>query len=208
MLKFCPIALALVFATTPQLLRSSLGMLYARQPISFYIEDGKGVPGYRDSDRELAKFALDAWSRESGGSLKFTEAKNHDGAVIRVRWISPTEGLYGETQRIEIGGKPGAIVNVMPQVSSQGEPLASRAVQDVLLRDTIVYLTCVHELGHAVGLAHTSRFDDIMYYFGYGGDILEYFMRYRSKLQSRADIAKHSGLSEGDVGTLRSFYGK
>src|SRR6478672_3493477 len=107
MLKSFPIALALVFATTPQLLRSSLGMLDARQPISFYIEDGKGVPGYRASDRELAKFALDAWSRESGGSLKFTEAKNRDGAVIRVRWISPTEGLYGETQRIEIGGKPG-----------------------------------------------------------------------------------------------------
>ena len=206
MIKALSLGLALVILTAPQLLRSNLGILDAREPISFYIEDGRGVPGYRDTDRELAKMAFDAWSRESGGNLKFTESNKRDDALIRVRWISSTEGLYGETQRIELNGKPGAIVNVMPQVSSQGEPLASRAVQDVLLRDSIVYLTCVHELGHAVGLGHTQKFDDIMYYFGYGGDILQYFMRYRNQLQSRTDIAKHSGLSAGDIGTLRDLY--
>jgi len=150
--------------------------------------------------------AFAAWSRESGGKLKFIESKERERALIRLRWISPTEGLYGETQRVEVNGKPGAIVYVMPQVSVQGEPLASRAVQDVLLRDTIVYLTCVHELGHAVGLSHTRKFEDIMYYFGYGGDILDYFMRYRNKLQSRGDIARHSGLSMSDVDVLRDKY--
>lgn len=194
------VALALQFA------RPNFETLDASQPISFFLEDGNGVPGYRDSDRELAKMAFDAWARESGGKLKFTEAKQRDGALIRLRWISPAGGLYGETQRIEVNRKPGAIVYVMPQVSVQGEPLASRAVQDVLLRDTIVYLTCVHELGHAVGLVHSRRFDDIMYYFGYGGDILDYFMRYRNKLQSRADIAKYSGLSASDIEVLRRLY--
>jgi len=206
MLKVAAAGMAIVLAFAPQLLRSTLGVLDARQPISFFIEDGNGVPGYRDYDRELAKLALDAWSRESGGKLRFTESKQRDGALIRLRWISPTEGLYGETQRVEVNGKPGAIVYVMPQVSVQGEPVASRAVQDALLRDTIVYLTCVHELGHAVGLSHTRKFEDIMYYFGYGGDILDYFMRYRNKLQSRADIAKHSGLSTSDVEVLLNLY--
>jgi hypothetical protein len=199
-------AVVLTLVIAPQLLPPNLGVLDTRQPISFYIEDGKGVSGFHDSDPELARTALDAWSRESGGKLKFIESKDRAGAIIRVRWISPTEGLYGETQRVDVNGKPGAIVNVMPQVAAQGEPLASRSAQDVLLRDTIVYLTCVHELGHAVGLLHTSKFQDIMYYFGYGGDILGYFMRYRNQLQSRADIAKHSGLSTGDIETLRSLY--
>ncbi len=193
------LAIALMFA--PQ-----LGRLDTTQSISYFIDDGKGVPGYRDSDRELAKLALDAWSRESSGKLKFSEAKTRDAALIRFRWISTADGLYGETQRVQVNGKAGAIVYVMPQVSAQGEPLATRAVQDALLRDTIVYLTCVHELGHAVGLPHTRKFEDIMYYFGFGGDIVDYFMRYRNKLQSRTDISKYSGLSAADVQAIRETY--
>src|ERR1051326_9020970 len=176
------ISIALLFV--PQLSR-----LDSRETITYVIDDGKGVPGYRDSDRELAKLALDAWSRESASRLKVAEAKATDTALIQLRWISPNEGLFGETRPVLVKGKPGAIVYVMPQVSVQGEPLASRAVQDNLLRETVVYLTCVHELGHAVGLAHTRKFEDIMYFFGYGGNIVDYFMRYRSKLRSRADIA-------------------
>jgi hypothetical protein len=57
-----------------------------------------------------------------------------------------------------------------------------------------------------VGLAHTSKFEDIMYFFGYGGNIVDYFMRYRSKLQSRADIVRYSGLSAGDIEVLRKIY--
>jgi hypothetical protein len=188
------------------LLQFQPGRLDTRETISYWIEDGRGVPGYQDSDRELARFALDAWSRESGGKLKFTEAGPRDTALIRFRWISPNEGLFGETQRLTVQGKVGAIVNVMPQVSVQGEPLASRATKDPLLRDAIVYLTCVHELGHAVGLQHTRRFEDIMYFFGYGGDIVDYFMRYRNKLQTRTDIPKYSGLSGADVQALRTVY--
>jgi hypothetical protein len=201
MLKLAVTFTALVLAL-PQQLR----VLDARQAISFFIEDGNGVPGYRDTDRELARMAFSAWSRESGGRLKFMESKLREGALIRLRWISPAGGLYGETQPIDVNGKAGAVVYVMPQVSVQGEPLAGRAVQDALLRDTVVYLTCVHELGHAVGLHHTSKFDDIMYYFGFGGDILNFFMRYRNKLQSRDDIAKYSGLSANDIEVLHTLY--
>jgi hypothetical protein len=201
MLKAATIAIAFIFLLQPQLSR-----LDDRETITYFIEDGKGVPGYRDADRELAVFALDAWSRESQGKLKFAAAKSRDAALIRFRWISSNEGLYGETQRVMVNGKAGAIVNVMPEVSLQGEPIASRAIQDVLLRDTIVYLTCVHELGHAVGMQHTRQFADIMYFFGYGGNIVEYFMRYRNKLQSRTDIPKYSGLSSSDIQVLRTLY--
>ena len=73
---------------------------------------------------------------------------------------------------------------------------------DRLLRDAIVYLTCLHESGHALGLSHTKAFADIMYSFQYGGDIDEYFGRYRRKLQTRADIAKNSGMSAEDRARL------
>ena len=176
------------------------------QTVPYFITDGKGVAGYDAGDRELATFALDAWSRESGGRLKFTPAKAESEALLIVRWVAADQGLFGEMQRITVGGKQGAAVFISPGVSSMGEPFASRVARDRLFRDTIVYLTCVHETGHALGLQHTSNFEDIMYYFGYGGDLGAYFQRYRDRLQSRADIPKFSGVSASDIAVLKSLH--
>jgi len=175
-------------------------------PVTYFIEDGKSVPGFDSGDRELAEMALAAWSRESGGRLKFAKAAQESSALVRVRWISASDGLYGETQRTTVNGKPGAIVNVSPSVAGLGEPIATMASKDRLLRDSIVYLTCVHETGHALGLQHTRNFEDIMYAFGYGGDIVEYFSRYRRNIKSRPDIARFSGLSPGDIAVLKSLF--
>jgi hypothetical protein len=98
--------------------------------------------------------------------------------------------LYGETRAIQVDGKRGAEVFVLPA------PLGAN--DDRLLRDAIVYLTCLHESGHALGLPHTAAFDDIMYSFQYGGDIGEYFGRYRRLLSVREDIRKHAGMSDAD----------
>ena len=77
-------------------------------------------------------------------------------------------------------------------------PETGRPGGDGLLRDTIVYLTCLHESGHALGLPHTAGFADIMYNFRFGGDLVEYFARYRRLLKTRSDIARHAGVSEAD----------
>src|SRR4030095_9001241 len=92
-----------------------------KKSIPYFIDDGTGVPGYRQSDSELAKMALAAWTRESGGKLRFVEAKSKDDALLRIRWISSQEGLFGETQRAIVKGQAGAVVNVMPEVSQLGE---------------------------------------------------------------------------------------
>ena len=102
--------------------------------------------------------------------------------------------MYGEARPILVEGKRGAEVYVRPAPLSLNE--------DKLLRDAVVYLTCLHETGHALGLPHTAAFDDIMYSFQYGGDIPEYFGRYLRKLKTRDDIGKNSGLSEADRKSL------
>lgn len=64
----------------------------------------------------------------------------------------------------------------------------------------------VHETGHALGLRHTAAFADIMYSFQFGGDIEEYFGRYRRLLATRADIKKYAGMSDADRKQLRELW--
>jgi len=66
--------------------------------------------------------------------------------------------LYGEAMAINVNGRPGSELHIQ---------IAEPPSKDRLLRDTIVYLTCLHESGHALGLSHTSDFADIMYSFEY-----------------------------------------
>jgi predicted Zn-dependent protease len=83
-----------------------------------------------------------------------------------------------------------------------GRDVGDAARRDPLFREGVVYLTCLHESGHALGLRHTAAFADIMYSFQFGGDILGYFERYRRALKTRADIETHSGISGADRAAL------
>lgn len=191
-------------ASAPQ--ARALQALDASNPIPYFIGDGTDrAAGFRAADRELARWALAEWQRHAGGRLRFVEATEKD-ALVRVYWADPTGGQYGEMRPLVVNGRPGAAVYIRPDMNGLGPDIAERAAKDDLLRESIVYLTCLHELGHAIGLPHTSAFDDIMYFFGYGGDIVEYFGRFRRQVRSRGDIASLSGASPGDIKRLQTLY--
>jgi hypothetical protein len=161
---------------------------------TFWIEPCSVMIGGCDAgDADLARWALEAWEKASGGKLHFVETKDRSSALLRIRWADKSSGLYGEAVPIDVHGKPGAELHIL---------IEDPPNKDRLLRDAIVYLTCLHESGHALGLPHTRAFPDIMYSFQYGGDIDEYFGRYRRKLTTREDIRKNSGMSPADRGAL------
>ena len=174
--------------------------------ITYFIADGEPGSDFRPSDRQLAEWALRAWERSAGGTIRLTPAREEE-ALVRVYWVPADSSLYGEMRPLDVGGRRGAAVFIRPDVSGLGA-VGRQALADPLLRETIVYLTCVHELGHALGLEHTADFRDIMYYFGYGGDIPGFFGRYRTQLKQRADIATVPGISAGDLERLRALYPK
>ena len=158
----------------------------------------------RANDPELGQWALEAWQRESNGSLVLEKAVSESTARVRIHWAGGADGLYGEAQPIMVDGKRGASIYVLPDLNGLGRDIAAEGNKDDLFRDTVVYLTCLHESGHAFGLQHTRNFADIMYTFQFGGDFVEYFQRYRRALHKRADIAANSGISDSDRRVFRS----
>jgi hypothetical protein len=173
--------------------------------IPYFVADGTGRTGYRAGDRELATWALAAWQRSAASTLRFEPAPENK-ALLRVYWADPADGQYGEMVPFTIGEQRGAALYIRPDTAALGPEIARHTRVDSLLRDSIVYLTCLHELGHALGLRHTDAFAEIMYSFQFGGDLVEYFMRYRRQLRSRADIAAVSGLARSDIEHLRALY--
>lgn len=164
------------------------------------------APVCQPHDAALARWALEAWSKASHGRVRFRPVKDSNAARLRFFWVTGRSGLYGEARPILVDGRSGAEIYVRPDLSELGREIAEEGARDPLFRDTIVYLTCLHESGHALGLQHTANFEDIMYSFHYGGDIVEYFRRYRRKLRSREDIRRHSGISANDERQLHGLF--
>ena len=151
----------------------------------------------RPGDRTLAEWALEAWVGQASSPVELVPAPEAE-ATIRIYWAGATSGLYGQMLGGERDGRFVASVFVWPDTDGLGPGIARAAREDPLFRDTVVYLTCVHELGHAFGLRHTSAFEDIMYSFQYGGDFVAYFMRFREELGARSDIPGANPFSGAD----------
>jgi hypothetical protein len=160
--------------------------------------DRQNVPARGDL---LVERAMRTWSTVSDGGFALRRTFLEREAGIRV-YFNGAGGNYGET-RPHVNRATGLIDAAEVAIAADA-PIEV----DALTRDIIVYLTALHELGHALGLEHTANFDDIMYLFRQPGDGPRYFGNYRKLLRSADDIgsATATGLSAYDVATLRALY--
>jgi hypothetical protein len=165
-----------------------------RWPPGYRIPVWIGESSERVDDPLMVERAMRVWSDAAAG--RFTLARTTDAAAARVRVRFATgDATFGEASPVadrSSGFITGADIAI-----------AANLEADPLLQRVIIYLTALHELGHALGLRHTSRFDDIMYLFRRPDAV-------RRRIRTEADIGAPgaTGLSEGDLVALRALYGE
>ena len=169
--------------------------------MSYYIADGYKEAGYQSGDAELVIWALQEWQRASNGALRFV-AHDHEGsALIRIYWLPWAKANLGETRPILSRGRIATSVFIRPNIGAAIVP----ARTDPVLRDVILYVVCLHELGHALGLGDSTDDRDIMWAGGQGRDQAVY-ERLRRRVDSRAEISAMSWLSSADAARVQARY--
>jgi len=145
--------------------------------------------------------AMTSWNRAAAGHFTLERTAAREGAAVRVSFVG-ADGNYGEA-RPRIDRASGTIVEADVHITSS-------VAGDELTRRIIVYLTALHEIGHALGLPHTDVFTDIMYSFREPDDGERYFAAYRRRLRSVDDIGSEraTGLAPGDLAALSALYAR
>ena len=146
----------------------------------------------------LVEKAMKTWTTAADG--RFTLVKAWEStAPVRLHFMA-ADYRYGVTAP-RLNRETGQLVKAEVYV-------AADAGRDPLERQIIVYLTALHELGHALGMEHTNDITSIMYLFRQPDDGNTFFGSYRRRLKSADDIGAPmaTGLSADDVVVLQALY--
>jgi predicted Zn-dependent protease len=131
-------------------------MHWSHMPLRVFIGSG---PGYLPKYGAYMREAMDEWTKAGKGRVAFVPVFEPEETDVVVAWVAgaPAAGESGNTRTSfsYFGGRP-TITHVHIDIAAL---LNGRQVGDNEMKKT-----CLHELGHALGLQHSSCASDIMYW--------------------------------------------
>lgn len=133
-----------------------------RMPLKVYVTPTPSeVSGYKPHYDELLQDALYTWEKASDKKLSFRTVNSPDDCDIEVFWTNKPEEL-GE------GAENGHTIMLSRSGAMEHARIALKAQADegaFPFTDNTVLLTCLHEIGHALGIGwHSANPNDIMYF--------------------------------------------
>src|SRR5919201_2093870 len=102
----------------------------------------------------LIERAMQTWTQAGQGRFRLERAASKDAAAVRVHFFA-RDWRYGMTQ-----ARPDPRTGLLTEAEVV---VVANPDGDTLDRQIVIYLTALHELGHALGLSHTDNIRDIMY---------------------------------------------
>ncbi len=125
---------------------------HVRRPLHIWIDSSSAMTGVQSHFPAVVRAAFSAWA-ETGIPVRFLYVGSARDADVRIRWTDHLDHKTGSTTwRTDRGGWLLNSDITLATHLSDGHPLDARGMRAIAL----------HEVGHALGLSHSTDANDIM----------------------------------------------